>query len=172
MWEKWKGKISSKSAKIRLFSHENGGFTNLPFRQTVDIIVFIILSTRSYKHFPQSYPQGFFICLQGLAPLFNTRWKTLKHYLGWKTSWRGCLHNPSSGSNPTACRVMGEASVQHGMVNPYLICFGCSRRACKAPMRCRAPRGVRRGAPPDMARRRERSSSNVRTGASPAAPGK
>ncbi len=38
----------------------------------------IIPSTKSYKHFPQSYPQGFSPVFQWLGLIINSLWKTRK----------------------------------------------------------------------------------------------
>ena len=56
--EKVKGKSSENFAEISLFFCGSGRkFQNFPFRE-FDIKNEIIISTRSYSHFPQGFPQG------------------------------------------------------------------------------------------------------------------
>ena len=63
-------------------AHKKGPIFRQFVRMRFCIIVYInqevILSTESFKHFPQSFPQRYFPCLQQVEPVFNRQWKTLE----------------------------------------------------------------------------------------------
>ena len=71
-------KIHGNQMVFSKFRQNMCGLYNCFFIMYVYISFPIILSTRSYKHFPQSFPQGFSACLQVLETVFNRRWKTLE----------------------------------------------------------------------------------------------